>query len=435
MQFHDFNRLLADDAYAIEMLADADCVVSNVGPHAHYYFYLRERLALSYRIVRDVRTAIWSSYLFQEYLCHPFLRQDDTILVSSFYAQGVYEAFFPLLASFPALRCYPLAACFADRRLVRRKRFAKADSGLILGYLGRISEDKNFPDLIRLLIDLNSAGASTSHRRFTLFACGHVHSSRCTPQLVEQELVEALGSSDVFRYFPPRAHAEIWDFLAEIDVLLFPSTSNLETLGRVLIEASYAGLPVICGDHAAASELVDPGYLCPVRYDKGRIYDCHNDHSLGRVDLEWMKRCLLADELRPATCFESYRSHPGRFLDALSATGADLMKLSEPLVLTESQLAFIRSIRISMPSFPHRSSEALNLTGSLIPWFLGLQGLMPQVPRSNWVDRLVRLTKHPDRTARFIERTRDTNRDFTDVGAIDIELCNVAKFLPTFSLD
>lgn len=434
VRFHDFNRLLADDSYAIEILGSTDCVVSNVGPHAHYYFYLRERFRLAFRIIRDVRTALWSSYLFQEYLCHSLLRSDDTLLVSSFYARGVYEALFPRVALYPTLLCYPLSACFPERQSVWRQHTVRPESDLTLGYLGRISEDKNFPDLIRLLIELHAAPSESIGRRFRLFACGHVHSPSCHPQLVARTLEEALGFSDVFRYFPARAHGEIWDFLAQIDVLLFPSTSNLETLGRVLVEASFAGVPVICGDHAAASELVNPLYLCPVRYERGRWYDCHNDHSLGRTDIEKMRQCILLNSIQPSTCIDSYSGHPIRFLAALSATGVDLMKLVEPLLLTESQHDFIQSIRISMPSFPRRSSGSLELIGSLIPWFLGLQGLTPDLPRAHWTERLLRLTKQRDRTARFIERTKETNQDFTDVGAIDIELCTVANFLPTFSL-
>jgi len=435
VHFHDFNRLLSDDSYAVEMLANADCVVSNVGPHAHYYFYLREHLRLSYRIVRDVHTALWSGYLFQEFLCHPFLRYDDTLLVPSRYARGVFEAIFPGLKHFPSLLSHPLAVCFPERERILSKRSRNTDADLILGYLGRISEDKNFPDLVRLLIELNQETKSLSSRRYRLFACGHNHSSSCEPHLVDQMLVQALGISDVYSYSPARSSAEIWDFLARIDVLLFPTTSNLETLGRVLIEASYAGLPVICSDHAAASELIEPEYLCPVQYRRGLVYSCHSDHSLGSVDLEWMKRCLLERELKPTTCYESYLCHPDRLIDALSTTGSELRTLCEPLVLAESQHAFIRSIAISMPSFAHRPSESLGLIASLIPWFLGLQGLVPAVSRKNWIQRLVGLTAHPVRTARFIERTRNTSQDFTDVGAIDIELCNVANFLPTFSLD
>ena len=60
VEFHDFPRLLEDEDAAREALGRLDCVVSNVGPHAQYYFWLREKLGLDFRIVRDVRTAIWS---------------------------------------------------------------------------------------------------------------------------------------------------------------------------------------------------------------------------------------------------------------------------------------------------------------------------------------------------------------------------------------
>src|SRR3990167_2612826 len=66
VEFHDFNALMSNLEHAREVLTGLDCVFSNVGPHAQYYFWLRETLGLDFRIVRDVRTAIWSSYLFQE---------------------------------------------------------------------------------------------------------------------------------------------------------------------------------------------------------------------------------------------------------------------------------------------------------------------------------------------------------------------------------
>jgi hypothetical protein len=34
-----------------------------------------------------------------------------------------------------------------------------------------------------------------------------------------------------------------------------------------------------------------------------------------------------------------------------------------------------------------------------------------------------------------VEKTRGTNADFTDVGGIDIELCHVAGFYPSFRLE
>ena len=68
VEFHDFARLMRDRAYAVRTLTAADCVLCNVGPHAHYYHYLRDRLGLNFRIVRDIKTALWSAYLLQESL-------------------------------------------------------------------------------------------------------------------------------------------------------------------------------------------------------------------------------------------------------------------------------------------------------------------------------------------------------------------------------
>ena len=114
VEFHDFTRLIADEVYARSVLADVDCVVSNVGPHAHFYFWLRERLGLDFRIMRDVRTAIWSSYLHQEHLCASYLRSDDTLMVASNYTWGIYHRIFPHLARLPDAAVLSADGLFSD---------------------------------------------------------------------------------------------------------------------------------------------------------------------------------------------------------------------------------------------------------------------------------------------------------------------------------
>ena len=70
---HDFEKLINNREYAINSLGQCKCVISNVGPHAHYYFYIREKYNLRYKIIRDARTALWSSYLLQEHLSQPLV--------------------------------------------------------------------------------------------------------------------------------------------------------------------------------------------------------------------------------------------------------------------------------------------------------------------------------------------------------------------------
>ena len=423
--FHDFTRLLADEDYARCTLGAVDCVVSNVGPHAHYYFWLRERLGLSFRIVRDVRTAIWSSYLLQEHLVSAFLRPEDLLLVASHYTRGVYQRVFPHLAGTRVARCYPLSVGFPERSVRRAERARGGERSMVIGYVGRLSEDKNFPDLVELLVRLNRAHPG----RYRLLACGDVHSPSCDPGAVRRRIAAELGDDQCFEYLPARANSRIWELYGDFDVLVFPSTSNLETLGRVLVEASHAGVPIICGDHAAASELVPAAALCRVDYAHGKTFSAHFDHSLGRVSIDDMARVLLSGGPPPATCHLDYATHPEKFLRLL--TGAGLPD-AEPLRLTPAQRRFIDSLVVELPP-PLDADAAGEAIGSLAPWFVTLQQ-RGSAARAQRVEQLLGLSRHKERTQRFIAKTAATLADFTDVGGIDIELCHVAGFYPGFAL-
>lgn len=423
--FHDFNRLLEDEAYARDILDHTDCVISNIGPHAHYYFYLREQYGLNFRIVRDVRTAIWSSYLLQEHLCAPLLQTQDILMVASHYTRGIYEKIFPHLKDHALLRCYPLTVAFPPSLPTRAPK--PSGGPVVLGYIGRLSEDKNFPELIDLLITLNRREPGG----FRLLACGDIHSPSCRPDLLSQRLREALGPGDHFIHLPSRKNGDIWELYQRFDVMLFPSTSNLETLGRVLVEASYAGIPVICGAHAAAPELMPDAALCPVDYVNGRPFDTHHDHSLGQVDIAAMV-ALLARRGWPTTdCHLEYRQHPEKFLQALTV-GADRIRQLEPLTLKPAQAAFIASMQIQMPA-PLTTHGTIALIRQLMSWFTTLQK-NGSLRRQDLVDRLQRITRHPQRTSDFLRKSNATRGDFTNVGGIDIELCHVARFYPAFSL-
>lgn len=427
VDFHDFNRLLRDATYARRVLSDADCVVSNVGPHAHYYFFLREQYGLDFRIVRDVRTAIWSSYLHQEHLLQPFLRGFDVLMVASNFTRGIYEKMFPHLRRFRTIICYPLTIAF-PKELQRRRSPGQDDDSFTLGYIGRLSNDKNFPDIIELLICLNQR----RDRRYRLLACGDIHSPGCHPEIVRSRLRRTLGDDSYFEYLSAQKNSDIWKIYNRFDAMVFPSTSNLETLGRVLIEASYAGVPVICGEHAAAPELMPESSLCRVVYAQNKRFCCHSDHALGRISIPDMVRALTGGSLASPVCHIEYQSHPARFLQEL-LQGKKLPKRADtPVNLTSHQENFIERIAIDLPK-PLERTEADALIAASIPWFLGLQS-RDEGQRRQWLDRLLRISKRLERTQRFIRKTASTKGDFTDVGGIDIELCHVTGFYPHFHI-
>lgn len=423
--FHDFNRLLVDDDYARNVLETADCVISNVGPHAHYYFHLRDRLGLNYRIFRDVRTAIWSSYLLQEYLCAPLLREEDVLMVASHYTRGVYEKLFPHLKDHPCFLCYPLTVNFPDKAPPRKRK--TEDETLILGYIGRLSEDKNFPDLVALLIELNRANT----RKFKLLACGDVHSPSCAPDYIQSQVNNALGDGDFYEYLPARPHREIWNLLTLFDVMLFPSTSNLETLGRVLIEASYAGLPVVCGAHAAAPELMPTASLCQVTYDYDKSYSAHFDHRMGKIEISELAEKIVLGKLEASRCHENFLKHPRKFIEALHLKAAEISAM-DPLVLEPAQQALIKAIEVELPP-PVSVDTVKPLIETMTAWFLGLQNKdSPEYPEL--ASQLLERSTYPQRTQSYLTKSALTRADFTNVGGIDIELCHIARFYPHFSM-
>jgi len=425
VHFHDFNRLLSDEAYALAVLGNTDCVISNVGPHAHYYFYLRHHHKLRFRIIRDVRTAIWSSYLLQEHLCKPFLQAEDLLLVASNYTRGLYEKIFPHLTRFPCFRCYPLTVQFPE--VLPRRPPKRNGEPMVLGYIGRLSEDKNFPELVTLIIELNRRYP----RQYKLLACGDVHSASCNPEKIQLRIQSALGEGDYFEYLPSRPHSEIWSVLRRFDVKLFPSTSNLETFGRVIIEASYAGIPVICGAHAAAPELLPAEALCPVDYFTGRTFNTHFDHSLGKVSTHNILQ-TLSGSLPSPDCHLEFLAHPQKFLELLTL-GRDAVARFDPLSLKPAQEEFINTLELDMPP-PLNQAAATQAISQILPWFIGLQR-KDAAARLQLSERLLHISTHPERTQRFLEKAHHTRADFTYVGGIDIELCHVLDFYPTFSIE
>lgn len=428
VRWHDLNALLADEAAARRALTGVDCVIANVGPHAHYYFLLRERLGLGFRIVRDVRTAIWSSYLLQEALCAPLLRPGDRLLVASHYTRALYRRFFPHLTQAQILRCYPVTVGFptAPPRRPVHDLVPSTLRPLTLGYLGRLSEDKNFPDLLTLLERLHQAVPGG----YRLLACGDVHSPSCAPDAVAARLASSVGRSDAFVYLPARPHRDIWALLQQMDVKLFPSTSNLETLGRVLIEAGHAGLPVVCGEHAAAAELVPAQALCPVRYRHGVWFDTHHDHALGHIDVAAMARTLLEGRAAVPACHLDYATHGERLLHIACANIDD--RWGDELPLAASTQAFVDAVELHLPTAWSRP-QALQLLQRMATAFIELQA-RGRPERSARLDELRTLSTHPRRTERFIERAAGTACDFSNVGGIDIELCHLLRFYPRFRL-
>jgi hypothetical protein len=295
-----------------------------------------------------------------------------------------------------------------------------------LGYLGRLSEDKNFTDIIDLVIALNRN--ASGGRRYRLLACGEPCEASCDPLTVKARIDAALGPGEWFEFVPAVSNGEIWPMLDRFDLMLFPSTSNLETFGRVLMEASFMRLPVVSADHAAAAELVDAGGLCPVEYRSGERFAAHFGHQLGRVPVEAMARAILSGPLRASPSYDRYADDVTRFADLLRAPPEG----DNSMALSPAQRAFLDRLAIDVPD-PPLLEEAGRMINTMRHWFLRLS----DTASPGWhaaAEELASLSAYPERTRSFITKASRTSGDFTNIGGIDLEMCHIARFYPRFTI-
>ena len=426
VEFHDFARLMTDRDYAVKTLGSVDCVLCNVGPHAHYYHYLRDRLGLDFRIVRDVKTALWSGYLLQESLCEPYLRAGDALLATSHYSRVLTQHLFPHLRGSPIHLFEPVLAAPTAPSLPKGGPRLNGHM-TTLGYVGRLSEDKNFPQAVDLLIALDREEPG----RYRLMAVGAVHSASCAPDIVAQRIRAATGRDDLFVYLPPVGHDRVMALLAQFDYFLFFSTSNLEVLGRVLVEAAHAGIPVLAANHAAAPELLAPASLLEVKYEFEQEFHSHFDAPLGSIDVaaaaeKICRRAIPHAPPRPTM------NRPETLLSVLTARTPEWAAGTEPS-LPPAQTRFLKQLRWGgLPRFSSRHQAAATIE-PLADWFSALNTRAGG--DFEWrLQELERRSRFKERTRRFIATSMTTRCDFTNLGGIDIELCNIAGYHPRFKL-
>ncbi len=340
--FHSLRDLLADPRGAREALAvsgelgEEGVALCNAGPYAYVYHHLREKLGLRFRIVRDVQAAFHAGYFVQEEACVPMMREGDVVLFPSEYCRQLYLSQFGHLGlgEEGTAVCYPMPWLASVRGLARQDAGTPLADPLI-GYLGRVSAEKNVGQLVaavKLLRKRSSGapGASGALGRVRLALAGQQEASN-SPLCVDVAGF-AWASADGRR----RSHRDALDLLSSFGVLSFPSTSSMETLGRVVVEAGALRVPVIAAAHAAVPEFVPERATVPVEYIPG-YYPLTSASALGMVDEKVLasaiEECLSAPEKWPLPDISRFAGERKRFLAVLagSARRERPARLSRPV--------------------------------------------------------------------------------------------------------
>lgn len=105
---------------------------------------------------------------------------------------------------------------------------AEDDDGIVLGYVGRLSIEKNVALLIRVERELAAKGLD--HVRFVIVGHGSEEAS-LRAELERAEFVGVLRGEELARVY------------ANMDVLVFPS--HTDTFGNVVLEALASGVPTV----------------------------------------------------------------------------------------------------------------------------------------------------------------------------------------------
>jgi glycosyltransferase involved in cell wall biosynthesis len=319
--FHDIV-----DLSSLDQIQDEDTVLCVLGPYAYLYAWHRQRTGRNYAIIRDVHTALWEGYLLQERLYLPFEREQDRVLFPSFYARDVHRKFFSVAGR--EKNCavlYPFLETLPPTR--KPARNGKARIGMRLGYLGSLAEDKNLLDLLDAMPEVKRRWPEA-----TFYFCGVPYSRSCRPESIRQRLCAAGFADDEVCYGGILERRDLPEFFSRIDLLLFLSTSSVETLGRVVLEGLHFNVPVVVADHGAMRELLPESHRVPVRYRHGETIPLTSAAPLGHIDpAELIAAIGDADSRRPEFSPEFKRYQYGtfaRWLDFPQAEPADDSGLS-----------------------------------------------------------------------------------------------------------
>jgi phosphatidylinositol alpha 1,6-mannosyltransferase len=161
----------------------------------------------------------------------------------------------------------------------RRRRGAE-DAGLILGYVGRLSIEKNVALLVRVERELAAMGVRGV--RFSIIGHGDEET------MLRREL-RAAHFAGVLRGETLAAG------YADMDVLVFPS--HTDTFGNVVLEALASGVPaVVTADGGPKSIVRDgvTGFVVPDAGFAGAIAELARDRLLGGERLSAMRRAARA---------------------------------------------------------------------------------------------------------------------------------------------
>jgi phosphatidylinositol alpha 1,6-mannosyltransferase len=202
--------------------------------------------------------------------------------------------------------CYPMGRG-VDTHLFDPSRRDRTDNHLVLGYVGRLTTEKN----IRYLVDIerNLEQAGVTNFRFLIVGQGGE----------EPWLKTNLRRAEFAGVLKYEALASAY---ANMDIFVFPSMTD--TYGNVVLEAMPSGVPAVVTASGGPRFIVCPGETGHVAQDVKGFVSCIKAMIENHGQLARMREAARAQALRTSwdQVFESVYARYEKEL-ALGATGKD----------------------------------------------------------------------------------------------------------------
>jgi hypothetical protein len=269
-----------------------DVVYANCGPLAALLLVAREQHDLPVRVIREVRTSGWIGYAFQEWVASALHRPDDRCAHVGAHSMALWTG---VRGERGDALHYPLLQGHGEPPREGPPRIA--------GYFSRIAPHKGVGWLPAIVTRLREAEWPLEKV---------VLGGATDSPAVRDEVVRVLRATGIDVAVPgAQDHATAMATMRAVDVVLFPSVSSLEGVGRVVPEALHAGCRVVASDWCGGHDLVSPAYRIPLAPGT-RSGSCRDGFPMADLDLEhwnpprWDVPCALPEALA------SYRRSPDR---------------------------------------------------------------------------------------------------------------------------
>ena len=261
-------------------LKEDDVLIPNIGPYAWFFYYIRSKKKLRFRIIHDVQTALFADHLLQEQLCSEFMRDGDVVLFLSQYQKYLYmNLFSDSLNNSNTFVCNPLLNFLPTPKA----KIKDKDNTFTLGWFGRVFDAKNFGQALEIFMKFYKQQSNAR-----MLVCG-LADEKYAPKNVEKILQKNNVPVSNYQHINNGKfveHSKMFDLLQEADVLLFPSVGNMESFGRVMLEANHFNVKVIAAKHGAAQELIPESNLLDVDYYYNKSIDLNSNQSMGQISID-----------------------------------------------------------------------------------------------------------------------------------------------------